>query len=89
MCLAVFADDSFPRFVVEKANHEKHADWSLSLSDSISKSQIESEIANLVSLRHPLFTSLIGFAESTISRAAAIEDCAAVCGRRFPRRSAL
>jgi hypothetical protein len=39
-----------------------------SLSDSISKSQIESEIANLVSLRHPLIASPIGFAESTAPR---------------------
>jgi hypothetical protein len=38
---------------------------SIFLSDSISKSQIESEIANLVSLRHPLIASPIGFAEST------------------------
>jgi serine/threonine protein kinase len=37
---------------------------SIYLSDSISKSQIESEIANLVSLRHPLIASPIGFAES-------------------------
>jgi hypothetical protein len=39
-----------------------------SLSDSISKGQIESEIANLVSLRHPLIASPIGFAESTAPR---------------------
>jgi hypothetical protein len=41
---------------------------SISLSDSISESQIESETANLVSLRHPLVTSPIGFAESTAPR---------------------
>jgi serine/threonine protein kinase len=36
-----------------------------SLSDSISKSRIESEISNLVSLRHSLIASPIGFSEST------------------------
>jgi hypothetical protein len=41
---------------------------SISLSDSISKSQIENEIADLVSLRHPLIASPIGFAESTAPR---------------------
>jgi serine/threonine protein kinase len=41
---------------------------SICLSDSISKSQIESEIANLVNLRHPLIASPIGFAESTSPR---------------------
>jgi serine/threonine protein kinase len=41
---------------------------SISLSDSISKSQIESEMANLVSLRHPLIANPIGFAESTAPR---------------------
>jgi serine/threonine protein kinase len=41
---------------------------SISLSDSISESQIESEIANLVSLRHPLITSPLEFAESTAPR---------------------
>jgi serine/threonine protein kinase len=41
---------------------------SISLSDSIAKSQIESEIANLVSLGHPLIASPIGFAESTAPR---------------------
>jgi serine/threonine protein kinase len=41
---------------------------SISLSDSISKSQIEGEIVNLVSLRHPLIASPIGFAESTAPR---------------------
>jgi serine/threonine protein kinase len=41
---------------------------SISLSDSISKSQIESEIANLVNLRHPLIASPIVFAESTAPR---------------------
>jgi serine/threonine protein kinase len=41
---------------------------SISFSDSISKSQTESDIANLVSLRHPLIASPIGFAESTAPR---------------------
>jgi serine/threonine protein kinase len=41
---------------------------SISLSDSIANSQIESEIANLVSLRHPLIASPIGFTESTAPR---------------------
>jgi serine/threonine protein kinase len=41
---------------------------SISLSDSILKSQIDSEIANLVSLRHPLIVSPIGFTESTVPR---------------------
>jgi serine/threonine protein kinase len=41
---------------------------SICLSDSISKSQTESEIANLVSLRHPLIASPIEFAESTAPR---------------------
>jgi serine/threonine protein kinase len=41
---------------------------SISLSDSISKSQTESEIANLVSLRHPLIANPTGFAESTAPR---------------------
>jgi hypothetical protein len=41
---------------------------SISLSDSIAKGQIESEIANLVSLRHSLIASPIGFAESTAPR---------------------
>jgi hypothetical protein len=41
---------------------------SISLSDSFSESQTESEIANLVSLRHPLIASPIGFAESTAPR---------------------
>jgi hypothetical protein len=61
---------------------------SISLSDSISKSEDESEIANLVSLRHPLIASPIGFTELIINRAAAIGDCASVCGRRFPGGSA-
>jgi hypothetical protein len=39
-----------------------------SLSDSIANSEIESEIANLVSLRHPLIASPIGFQESTAPR---------------------
>jgi hypothetical protein len=38
---------------------------SISLSDSIAKSQIESKIANLRSLRYQLIASSIGFAEST------------------------
>jgi serine/threonine protein kinase len=41
---------------------------SISLSDSISKSQTENAIANLMSLRHPLMASPIGFAESTAPR---------------------
>jgi hypothetical protein len=41
---------------------------SISLSSSISKSQTESEIANLVSLRHPFIASPIGFAEPTAPR---------------------
>jgi hypothetical protein len=41
---------------------------SISLSDSNSKCQIESEIANLISLRHPLIASSIGFAEPTTPR---------------------
>jgi hypothetical protein len=41
---------------------------SISLSDSISKRQIESEIANPVSLRHSLIASPIGFAESLAPR---------------------
>jgi serine/threonine protein kinase len=41
---------------------------SISLSDSISKSQTESEIANLASLGRPLTASPIGFAESTAPR---------------------
>jgi hypothetical protein len=41
---------------------------SISLSDSNGKSQIKSEIANLVSLRHPLIPSPIAFAESTAPR---------------------
>jgi hypothetical protein len=40
----------------------------LSLSDSITKSQTESEIANLMSLRHLLIASPLGFAESTATR---------------------
>jgi serine/threonine protein kinase len=38
------------------------------LSDSIPKSQIESEIANLGCWRHPLIASPIGFAESIATR---------------------
>jgi serine/threonine protein kinase len=41
---------------------------SISLSDSITKSQIESEFANLVSLRPTLIASPIGFAKSTAPR---------------------
>jgi hypothetical protein len=41
---------------------------SISLSDSISKSEVESEIANLVSLLHPVTASPIGFEESTAPR---------------------
>jgi hypothetical protein len=41
---------------------------SMSLSDSISKGQIESEIANLVILRHLLIPSPIGLAKSTTPR---------------------
>jgi serine/threonine protein kinase len=41
---------------------------SISLSDSIAKSQTESEIVNLMSLRYQLITSSIGFAESTAPR---------------------
>jgi serine/threonine protein kinase len=41
---------------------------SICLSDSITKSQVDNEIANLVDLRHPLIVSPIGFAESTAPR---------------------
>jgi hypothetical protein len=41
---------------------------SISLSDSIAKSHIESEIANLVNLRHPLIASPLGSVESTAPR---------------------
>jgi hypothetical protein len=41
---------------------------SISLSDSILKSQIENEIVDLMNLHHPLIASPIGFAESTAPR---------------------
>jgi serine/threonine protein kinase len=62
------ADQSSSRLYRRRGDGSLIVVKSISLSDSISKSQTESEIANLVSLRHPLIASPIGFAESAAPR---------------------
>jgi hypothetical protein len=62
------ADRSSSRFYRIRVDGSLIVVKSISLSDSTSKGQIESEIANLVSLRHPLIASPIGFAEGTSPR---------------------
>jgi hypothetical protein len=62
------ADRSSSRLYRKRGDGSLLVVSSISLSDSISKSQIESEIVNLVRLRHSLIASPIGFVESIAPR---------------------